>query len=53
MDHLDPKWLGFVIYMGLHMYRFQKYRMIVAMQNILLRKWNVESIYKKVAPEFF
>ena len=25
MDHLDPKGLGFVIYLGLHMHQFQKY----------------------------
>ena len=25
MDHLDPQWLGFVIYLGLRMYQFQEY----------------------------
>ena len=28
MDHLDPKWLGFVIYLGLRMHQFQKYRLL-------------------------
>ena len=28
MEHLDPKWLGFVIYLGLRMHQFQKYRLL-------------------------
>ena len=28
MDHLDPKLLGFVIYMGLRMHQFQKYHLL-------------------------
>ena len=28
MDHLDPKRLGFVIYLVLHMHQFQKYHLL-------------------------
>ena len=28
MDHLDPKWLDFVIYLGLRMHHFQKYHLL-------------------------
>ena len=28
MDHLDPKELGFAIYLGLRMHQFQKYHLL-------------------------
>jgi hypothetical protein len=28
MDHLDPKWLSFVIYLVLRMHQFQKYHLL-------------------------
>ena len=36
MGHLDPKWLGFVIYLGLRMHQFQKYHPLKDLHLALL-----------------
>ena len=34
MDHLDPKRLGFVIYLRLRMHQFQKYHLLRILQGM-------------------
>ena len=35
MNPLDSKWLGFVIYLGLHMHQFQKYHLL----RVIFNQW--------------
>ena len=35
VDHLDPKWLGFVIYLVLRMHHFRKYHLLRGTVNHL------------------
>ena len=39
MDHLDPKWLGFVIYLVLRMQQFQKYHLLRWVMSYLNSDW--------------